>query len=476
MKDSLNSKSKTALLWSFSGSLIKQVVFLFISIIIARILGPEKIGIVAMSVVFISISGMLIDSGFTSGLIQQEESKDITYSSVFYFNLFLSVLLSLIIVLLADKISVFLEEPRVKSILYYLAIIPPVSALGIVQAAILKREIDFKNLTIIDIVSNIVGGIFGVIAAYLGYGVYSLVIQQILTVLIGTIMLWFTTKWIPKLEFSFLEIQQLYQFSGYVFLDTLFQRVFKHIDTIFIAKAFSPVVLGFYSKADSLKAQVVAYATNSISKVMYPVFSRLQNDERAFKATYFKTFNIVTGLVVLLVAPLFFLGHFIIIFLLGEEWEPSVVLFQILILTALTNPHVSMMSRAILSKGYSKLMFKIGMISRFIKLLPIVAGLMYGIQEFTIAMLVASVIIFIMLSFFVYKKLNINFWAQLKNILKPNMVFIVFILANYFFLFKINTFYLVAVFLVCHIIFIISIKHDSYIFIKHNIIKLLNNE
>lgn len=472
MSSTLNSKSKVALLWSFSGSLVKQFAFLFITIILARLLEPREFGIVAMSVVFIGISEMLLDSGFTSGLIQQKDTKDITFSSVFYLNLGISLLLSTIIILTAPFIAVFLEEPRIENILYYLSIIPPISALGLVQAAILKKNIDFKSLTLRDILSTIIGGILGVIAAFLDYGVYSLVIQQISTVIISTIMLWFATQWTPKFEFSFYEIKKLFQFSGYVFLDTLSQRLLKHIDTIFIAKVFSPAILGFYSKAESLKAQVVSYATNSLSKVMYPVFSKLQDDEKGFKAIYHRAFNIVTGLVIILVAPLYFLAHFIIILLLGDKWEPSVILFQTLIFLAITGPHISMMARAILSKGFSKYMFKIGLVSRLIKLSPIAVGLYYGIEEFAIAIVVASFVIFFMLSYIIDKKLDVNFLNQIRNFLIPNIIFFLFLVVSYF-LEDYNNWLMVALFLVIQLMFMKAIKHESYVFLIYNIKRLV---
>lgn len=468
----LHQKPKTALLWSLSGSLVKQFAFLFITIILARLLEPREFGLVAMAAVFISISDMLLDSGFTSGLIQQKKAKDITFSSVFYLNLGLSVLLSIILVLAAPFIAIFLEEPRIENILYYLSIIPPISALGLVQAAILKKKLDFKSLTLRDIISSVIGGILGVIAAFLDYGVYSLVIQQISTVLISTVLLWFATQWTPKLEFSFFEIKKLFQFSGYVFLDTLTQRLLKHIDTLFIAKVFSPAVLGFYSKAESLKAQVVSYATNSLSKVMYPVFSQLQDDDKGFKAMYFRAFNIVTGLVTLLVAPLYFLGHFIIVLILGEKWEPSVILFKSLIFLALTGPHISMMARAILSKGHSKYMFKVGLISRFIKLSPIAVGLYYGIQEFALAMALVSFVIFFFLSYIIDRKLDINFLNQIKNFLIPNIIFFIFLVVSYF-LEDYNDWLMVILFLFIHLLFMKSIKHESYVFLVYNLKRIL---
>jgi O-antigen/teichoic acid export membrane protein len=466
LNKNLNSRTKTGIIWDLSGAFVRQFVFLFITIILARLIDPEEFGVIAMSMVFISIAEVFTDVGFTSGLIQQKNTKEITFSSVFYVNLALSLFLSGIIILSASYIANFFNEPRVKTILIYLAIIPPIAALGRVQAAILTKNIDFKSLTIRDLAATVVGGLLGIIAAYSDYGVYSLVIQQIAIVVTGTIMLWFATGWRPKFEFSIIEIKKLFKFSSYVFLDSLLRQVFNKIDTIFIAKVFTPAMLGYYSRAESLKAQVITYTTNSLRKVIFPVLSQLQDDKKKFEETYFKAFNIISGLIVLLVAPLYFLSHFIITMLLGDKWEPSVIFFQILILSALTSPQVGMMGKAVLAKGYSKLKFNIGLVQRMLKLTPIVFGLLFGINEFAIAVVAASTIVFFVYSIVLDRRLKLSFWLQVKNLLLPNLVFFGFLVFSLLFENQTNQLLITFLFLITHIIYIKLIKHDSYTFMQ----------
>lgn len=465
MNKNLNSRTKTGIIWDLSGAFVRQFVFLFITIILARLIDPEEFGVIAMSMVFISIAEVFTDVGFTSGLIQQKNTKEITFSSVFYVNLALSLFLSGIIILSASYIANFFNEPRVKTILIYLAIIPPIAALGRVQAAILTKNIDFKSLTIRDLAATIVGGLLGIIAAYSDYGVYSLVIQQIAIVVTGTIMLWFATGWRPKFEFSIIEIKKLFKFSSYVFLDSLLRQVFNKIDTIFIAKVFTPAMLGYYSRAESLKAQVITYTTNSLRKVIFPVLSQLQDDKKKFEETYFKAFNIISGLIVLLVAPLYFLSHFIITMLLGDKWEPSVIFFQILILSALTSPQVGMMGKAVLAKGYSKLKFNMGLMQRLLKLMPIVFGFYFGIHEFAMAVVVAATSVFFVNSFIIHYKLKLNFWRQVKSLFVPNLFFLFFLLIDVFYRQYTNQWLITVSFLGLHLIYIKTIKHESFTFL-----------
>jgi len=473
MSDNLNSKSKIAVIWDMSGAFARQFAVFFISIILARLLEPEQFGIIAMSMVFIQLSNSLADTGFTVGLVQQKDTKDITYSSIFYVNLGISLLLSLMIVVLAPVISEYFEEPVIETMIYFLAVIPPVTAIGKVQEAILIKDINFKSLTLRDITATIIGGVAGIIAAFSQFGLYSLVIQQITISVAATLMLWRATKWLPKLEFSFAEVKKLFSFSSFVFLDNILRQVFSKIDTLFIAKVFSPSILGFYSRAESLKAQVLSYTSTSLNKVLFPVFSQLQDDEIKFTSTFFKASKALSGLLALLIGPMYFLANFIIIFLLTDKWEPSVILFQILILAAFTSPHVNMMARAILSKGYAKLKFKIGLAQRLIKLSPLIIGFYYGIQEFAIAMVVAATLVYILMVAVCSFKLNIDFLKQIKNFLVANLIFLIFFGVDFCFNDAINQWLMASLFLVSHITYLSLIKHESYLLIKNILRKAL---
>ncbi len=473
MVKDLGKKSKASVIWDISGGLIRQLSFLFITIVLKRILTPEEFGIVALSMVFIAISEVFIDAGFTAGLIQQKDSKDITYSTVFYFNLLISIVFSVLLIVFSPLISLFFENPVIENILYLLAIIPPVAALGRVQFAILTKDINFKSLTIRDLAANISGGLLGLLAALNDFGVYSLVIQQITMVAVSTIMLWFATKWYPKLEFSFTELKTLFTFSGYVFLDDLIRRIVMKIDTIFVGKVFSPTILGFYSNAETLKAQVEVYTSNSVSKVLFPVLSKLQDDHETFKITYFKAFNLVTGLIVLLIGPVCFLSYFIITTMFGEKWIPSVVLFQILILVTIISPHIKMMGKAILAKGYSKLKFQIGIVQRILRLLPITIGLFYGIKEFTIAIVFSAFLVFILLCTVFHVKLKISFLLHLKSFIIPNIVLVLFLTFYYVLSEHFNQWVIAITFFFTHLLYLKILNHESYIFLNSNLNKVL---
>lgn len=472
MSKEIEKQTKKGLIWDFTGSLLRQFAGMFITIILARLLTPEEFGVIGMALVFVTITDVFIDVGFTSGLIQQQETKDITYSSIFYVNLTISILLSGVIMLAAPYVSVFYNEPKIETILMYLAIIPIIAALGKVQSTILSKQMNFRSLTIRTVGATVVGGIAGVIGAFCGMGVYSLVLQQIFTVLTSTILLWFSTGWKPKLEFSWPEVKGLLGYSSYIFLDSIIRQVFNRIDTIFVGKYFSSATLGFYSRAESLRAQIDAYASNSLRKVMFPVLSSLQEDNDAFKRVYLKVFNISSALTVLLIGPIYFLSDKIIIGLFGAKWEPSIIFFQILLFTTLTTPQTGMMVQAVLAKGFSKLRFQMGLIHRFLKLAPMVFGVLYGIVEFSIAVVAAATLMFFIYAYVMRSKFEIGFMKQVKELLIPGIVFFLFVVIFHVFKEYINVWVYAAAFFAGNILFLKLIKHESFFILQNNFKKI----
>jgi len=471
-RDIKKNTIKKGLTWDLVGSFFRQFVSFFITIILARLLSPEEFGVVGMAIVFISITQVFIDVGFTSGIIQRRDVKGIVYSSVFYANLSISILLSLLILLVAPYVGDFYGKPEVGQILKYLAIIPPIGAFGQIQSTILTKKMDFKSLSLINVISTFVGGTAGVIGALMNMGVYSLVLLQLFTVFTSTLLLWYLSKWRPKWEFSIHEIRSLLGFSSFVFFDQVLRQIFNKIDTIYIGKVFTPAVLGFYSRAESLKAQINTYTTSSLRKIMFPALCNLQHQEEAFKKAYQQSFNLVTGVIVLIVGPIYFLSEEIIIGLFGAKWRPSVVFFQILIFTALTSPHVGIMAQAVLAKGYSKLKFKTGLIQRLLKLTPVAFGFWFGdVKIFCIAVVGSSIIVFFVYSYVVYKKLEISFVAQMRDFFAPNILFFLSLILFNAYPDNINKWLFAISFPLLHIIYLKLLKHESYIFILNIIFK-----
>ena len=466
---SLGSKARSGLGWNLFGNFLKQFFTVVVSILIARILGPEDYGVVAIALIFVSFSQIFVDVGFTEGIIQKQGISDVALSSVFYFNLVVSSVLAVLIYFLAPAIGHYFENERVIEVIEYLVLILPIAALGKVHSAILTKEIRFKSLSIRDIFSALIGGAIGIFAAYSGFGVYSLVWQQIGATLSATILLWIGSKWLPKFEFSWQELKELLSFSTFVFFDTLLQQVFNKLDTIFVGKAFSPTILGLYARADSLRGLINDFSTNSLSKIIYPIFSLLQSDLEKFKSVFVKSVGAIIVLSCFLCGLLFFSAEFIIITLLGEKWRQSIVFFQILIFSTISLPLRAVIFKAILGMGYSRIKFKLGLMNNLLKIGSIPVGYYFGIEAFA-WMVVAGRYVIVLVSWRVfYSLVKFNIVEVLKPILLPIAVLFFWTIFYYMKIIDLNMLWYLLPFLLTFFTLLIITKNFGLQFITNEV-------
>lgn len=428
----LKKRSAIAFAWDLGGTFMRKGCGFVISIFLARLLDPAEFGLVGMAMVFISISQVFIDVGFSSALIQSKGNTNLTYSSVFYLNVFAGVILTTIFYLVAPLVGSFYENHQITDLVQWLSLIFVFNSLNLVQQAILQRKLNFKILTLRTVVATTVGGGIGVVFAFQGYGVYSLVIQQLCTAVLSTILLWSTSGWMPDLKFSRLEIKKLTSFSAFVFFDRFTSVFFQKLDTLFIGKAFSAATLGFYTRAESLNSQVTVYTSSSLNKVFFPVLSGLQEDEKKFNSIYFKLVSLICFVSFLISGLLYVLADPIIIGLFGPKWEFSIIIFQILVFKSFNVPLNAMMLNALLSRGKSKENFIIGLLRKTLRATPIIIGILYGLIPFVFGVTIISYFLTLLNIIFIKKYLKINVWYHLKKVFEGGLPFFVLtVLYNY---------------------------------------------
>jgi O-antigen/teichoic acid export membrane protein len=320
-------------------------------------------------------------------------------------------------------------------------------------------------------IASTLGGVIGVTAAYNDYGVFSLVIQILTTAILSTILLWSTSKWKPKLQFSFQEMKKLFGFSVFAFLERIMNNIFLRLDVLLLAKIFNPIAVGFYTRAATLQDQATKYSSSSIIRVLFPVLSKYQDNPIEFRRIYLKMFEIISFLSFGLTGLLFILGSDIIISLFGEKWAPSIPIFQILILASATIPLNSLMWNAIMSQGKSKENFYLGLLKKTISLVPFIIAIRYNILYFTIAWVIAKYIATSLNMMLIYKLSSVSIRAQILSIFKTStpLIFgvVLFYLAD---LQNMGTRIASAmIFFVIYIVFAALIKNQGFIYIQNTI-------
>ena len=470
---SSGSKIKKGFGWDLLGSFFNQLSGLVTTIILARLLGPEEFGLIAMAMVVVAISEVFVEVGFGHGLIQKIKVDNEHFNSVFIFNIFASLLLSLGIFFSAGAIGRFYNSTEVVRVVESLAVLPFIASFGIVHQAILTRNMDFKPLALRITYSSLFGGIVGISAAFLNQGVYSLVWKQIASTLGGTLALWYGSKWIPSFKFNFAKLKDLLAFSQFVFLDSLLMRFFSRLNPIFIGKVFSAEVLGLFSKAESLNLMVSDYTSKSIRKVMFPALSSLQNDGEKFKELFLKTLSISSVSSTFLAGCLYFSSESLILFVLGSDWLKMIPIFKALVFVTLISPHIALNSQSILSMGFSKTKMFMNLIHRSIVILPLIIGYFYGILFFTYFFVIAKFLVLIFYVLFVHYYIKIDFYHQFKEILL-SFAPLLFLVILFSVLFFINPIIQTIVFALTYVFYLYVLKHESLSFFRRLFIQVVN--
>jgi len=471
MAQSLKSKTAKGFAWNFGGTLLQQGSTFIVSIFLARILSPAEFGLVGMAMVFISISQVFIDVGFASALIQRQDNTSLTYSSIFYLNIVLGLLLTAGFYFCAPLIGAFYKNAQVTSLVRWLSLIFLFNSFDIVQMTILKKELNFKTLTVRTFIATLIGGIAGVIAAFWGLGVYSIVIQKVLTAVLGTIFLWSTTHWRPDLKFSYKEVKKLTGYSAFIFFDQVYYQITMQLDILVGGKVFSPKVLGYYTRANSLRNLVTQYSSSSLSAVFFPVLSSLQDKEEEYRRVYFKVISVIAFISYGLTGVMCILGRDIIITLFGAKWESSIPIFQVLILSAGNTPLNNMMNNAFYSKGKSKENFYIGVFRKSLRFLPLFMMYYSGMFAFTVALVAMNYVTIVCNVFFLQSFLGLSAKKHFQKIFEG--LFPLAIVLTGFFYFHVATTWLRVIwaigFVIIYIFFSKIMKTEGLEFLVNNI-------
>jgi O-antigen/teichoic acid export membrane protein len=469
----LKQKAQKGLVWDLGGTFAQHGVGFIISIFLARLLHPAEFGLVGMALVFINLFQVFTDLGFASALIQNKNNTSLTYSSVFFINIGFGFFLVLIFQLAAPLVGNFYHNDKITELIRWLSLSIFISSLNIVQRTILARNINFKTLTIRQIISQCIGGIVGIYLAFNKWGVYALVAQYLIATLIDVVILWRVTEWYPKLEFSWKEVKKLTSFSSYTFLSQLFNTIISRLDVLIVGKAFSPVILGYYSRADSLNAFVTKYSSRSITRVFFSVLSKIQDDGPKFQSVLFTLLHVVASISFLLTGLMVFAGHDIIILLFGNKWQPSVIIFQVLALKAFVLPTSSIIVTALNAKGKSKENFWYGNVRRAILLPAYLIGFKFGFNAFLWTVVIVDYVNWLFNNFIVTKHLKISFRSQVNTVMPYLLIFASGYLILTFLFYKVDYFLFLGtikalIFLVYYGVINYLIKTPSFAFIHTN--------
>jgi teichuronic acid exporter len=432
---SLKKKTIFASIWSISGRFFGVFLEFFTQLLIARILVPADFGLIASITIFVNLGKQISDAGLGQALIQKQGATHIQESSIFYFNIILGFFLTIIIFLSSGFIAEFYNIPELELIVKIVSVYFIINSFSIVQDAILTKKLNFKFKTIVNIASVFFSGIVAVVLAVLGFGVWSLVTQMLLSITLRNILLWFLSKWRPKKVFDFNSIKSLLNYGSKIFISSVLTIVRINIFSIIIGKAYTMSDLGYYSKANQLQNITSKTFTTSLQNVLFPVFSEIKDDTLLLRSALKKAITyllfIITPLMVFFIVD----AEEIIAILLTERWMESAKYLKLLGVIGILFPIQMMNLNALKAVGHASKFMQITLLWDILSILSAIITSSFGIE----IMIVGQVII-TTLSYLVNVSLNgelynYPFKNQIKDI--SPILFINFLLGLFlFYIFK----------------------------------------
>lgn len=413
----LKQKTVSGLLWSFIDSFANQGIQFILGIILARILSPREFGLIGMITIFIAVSQTFIDSGFSNALIRKKDCSQVDYSTVFIFNIIVSVFFALLLILFGGLISDFFNEPQLESLVQVLALGLCINAFSIIQKIILTKRIDFKKQAKVTIVASLGSGTIAIAMALTGYGVWSLVALTLSRNLLNSFFLWIWAKWKPIWAFSKKSFQELFGFGSKLLISGLIDTVYRNIYYLIIGKFFSASELGFYTRADQFKNLPSANLNGIISRVSYPVLSSIQDEPERLKASYRILVKSTMLLTFVLMLGMAAIAEPLIVTLIGEKWQPSVIYLQLLCPVGMLYPLHALNLNILKVKGRSDLFLKLEIIKKTIAVPVIIIGILFGIKIMIVGMFVNSLISYYLNSYYSGKLINYSITKQIQDIL-----------------------------------------------------------
>jgi len=321
--------------------------------VLARLLSPEAFGIIALGTAFIAFARVLIDKGFTDAIIQREDLDDLHIQSAFWINLGIGGLLILLTWATSPWIAEFFEEPALGPVVRWLSLIFGIRALNGVQEALFRRDVEFKVLAIAGFSGVCVGAVFGITMAYQGYGVWSLVAQQIARQSTYVTILWIASSWRPNFAFSLSHAEALFNFGAGVIGSSILSFVNRRMDDLLIGAFLGSTALGYYNIAYRILLALTQMISRIGSKVMFPVFSELQSDSEKLRKVYYTAVNYMSIVSIPIFMGLAVLAPYVIPVVFGAKWSASVPVMQILSLAGLLQSLIYFNTPIILAKGHS---------------------------------------------------------------------------------------------------------------------------
>ena len=383
--EKIKKKTIANFIWRFAERCGAQGVSFIVSIILARLLAPEVYGTIALVTVFTTVLNVFVDGGLANALIQKKDADNIDFSTVFYFNIFVCLGLYTGVYFTAPTIAIFYSDLELIPVIRVLSLTLVISGIKNVQQAYVSRTLQFKRFFFATLGGTIGAALVGISMAYMGFGVWALVAQQIFNTTIDTIILWITVKWRPRAVFSFKRLRGLVSYGWKLLASSLLDTVYNNVRQLIIGKIYSSADLAYYNKGKQFPSLVIANVNIAIDSVLFPVISANQNNSKQVKSMTRRAIQTSSFIVWPVVMGLASCAEPIVKILLTDKWLFCVPYLQIFCFTYGFWPIHTANLNAIKSVGRSDIFLKLEIIKKAIGIVSILVSIPFGVRAIAIA-------------------------------------------------------------------------------------------
>lgn len=468
-------------LWRFLERTGSQVVGLIVSIVLARILKPSDYGTIALVMVFLTILQVFVDCGLGSALVQKKDADDLDFSSVFFFNILMCVVIYTILYFGAPLIALFYEDNSLIPIIRVSSLVIIVSGVKGIQQAYVSREMIFKKFFFATLIGTFISAIIGIYMAYSGFGVWALVAQYLTSAVVDTICLWVTVPWRPKLMFSLKRLLVLYSFGWKLLSARLISTVYSNLRQLLIGKYYTSEDLAYYNKGHEFPNKIVPNIETAVANVLLPTVSKEQDNIKGVLSITRRAIQVMAYLIWPMMFGMAACGKPLVQILLTEKWLPAVPYLQIFCIEAAFCPLSTIYNNSLNALGKTHLNLKVQIIVRTVGIIVLLFVLNRGVLYIAVSAFMITLLEFGLELVLNRKIIGYKFHMQFEDLVPPLCLSIIMGAIVYLISFiEINPICILIIQIAVGVLIYwsgsILLKIKTYDYILKSIIKMLGNK
>lgn len=480
-QESLKNKTIKGVGWSAADALLGQGVTFIVGLVLARLLSPDEYGLIGICLIFTTVLNGIVDSGFSNALIRKKKVTDEDYNTMFTTNMAISIVLYVLLFISAPLVSDFFHRIELTALVRVTGLILFLNALSITQVTILTKNIDFKTKTKASLVSAIISGVIGIAMAFMGYGVWSLVAQQLSKQLVYTLCLWVLSKWWPKFTFYKDSFKYMWGFGWKLLASGILNNVWNQLYQVVIGRCYTSSTLGHYTRANEYASIFSSNLTLIVQRVSYPVLAEIQDDKERMVQGYRKVIKVTMFVTAVCMISLGAVSEPLIYTLIGTKWHEAATYLPLICISMSLYPLHAINLNILQVLGRSDIFLYLEILKKIVGIVPIVIGIFCGIYYMLLASILTGVISLYLNTWYTGKTLNYSFWKQLRDIAPSYFTALVIALAVYFLKYLSLPYYVVLMLqIIVGLVACITIseifKFDEYKELKTIVIKVVKRK